>query len=168
MNDHLVRIEIRDNDSLLEACDILHDARFDLSTLHVGEEVGVWNGRFEREFFEDPSLMNYQPKLFIFVKATFPLADSELTFNGITSYSIEDKSRIGIYHFNECKITGEFVTLLFCEDMKMILTFKDKPQGRLVDHKLMDKTGSIYLFRNPFGKNRRDTTTKSKSYKSWE
>lgn len=156
MNDNLVRIEIRDNDSLLEACDILHDARFDLSTLHVDEEGGVWNGRFEREFFEDPGLMNYQPKLFIFDKATFPLADSELTLNGIKSYSIEDKSRIGIYHFNECEITGEVVTLLFCEDMKMILTFQDKPQGRLVDHKLLDKMGSFYLFRNPFRRKRKD------------
>ena len=157
MNDHLVRIEIRDNDSLLEACDILHDARFNLSTLHVDEEIGVWNGRFEREFFEDPGLMNYQTKLFIFEKATFPLADSELTLNGIKSYIIEDRSRIGIYHFNECEIAGEAVTLLFSEDMKMILTFQDKRQGRLVDHKLLDKTGSFYLFRNPFRKKRKDT-----------
>jgi len=55
MNDNLVTINISDDKSLLEACDILHDARCDLSTLQVDETNGAWKARFERLFFEDPS-----------------------------------------------------------------------------------------------------------------
>ena len=154
MNKNLVRIDIRDNESLLEACDILHDARCDISTLQVDENAGTWKARFEREFFEDPALMKYEPKLFVFNKATFLLADSELTLTGVKSYKIEDKSKIGIYTFSEVKIADGLATFFFCEAMEMVLTFQDTPQGSLVDHKLLDKEGSFHFFRNPFQRGR--------------
>ena len=144
MNVNLVTIDITDDASLLEACDILHDARCDLSTLHVDRDNGVWKATFEREFFEDPSVMTHERKLFVFTKTTFPLAETELTLGGIKSYEIEDKARIEIFTFNECRIEKNVATLYFCEDMKMTIEFNERPQGKLVDLSLLDKTGSMY------------------------
>jgi len=144
MNNNLVTIEITDDASLLEACDILHDARCDLSTLHVDLENGVWNAIFEREFFEDPGVMTHERKLLVFTKTTFPLAETELTLSGVKSYQIEDRAKIEIFMFNECQIEGNVATLYFCEDMKMTIEFENKPQGKLVDLRLLDKTGNMY------------------------
>ena len=144
MNANLVTIDITDKASLLEACDILHDARCDLSTLHVDLDNGVWKATFEREFFEDPSVMTHKRKLFVFTKTTFPLAETELTLSGVKSYEIKDKARIAIFTFNECQIEKNVASLYFCEDMKMTIEFNDRPQGKLVDHKLLDKTGSMF------------------------
>ena len=156
MNKNLVTIDIKNDESLLEACDILHDAKFDISQLQVDENAGVWRGRFEREFFEDPSLIKHESKFLILVKGTFPLADSELRLDGVKSYEIQDKSKIGIYTFNECKIVDGVATLFFCEDMKMIVTFRGCPSGSLIDHKLLDKRSAFYFFRNPFRQKKRD------------
>jgi hypothetical protein len=144
MNGHLVTIDITDEASLLNACDILHDSRCDLSTLHVDLSRGTWNAKFEREFFEDPDAMKHERKLLFFIKTTFPMAETELTLTGLKSYRIEDNADIGIFMFNECQINGSIATLLFCENMKMILEFESKPQGKLIDVKLLDKTGSMY------------------------
>ncbi|MCP3850204.1 MAG: hypothetical protein GY694_08220 [Gammaproteobacteria bacterium] len=142
MSSNLVTIEISDEKSLYEACDMLHDSRFDLSTLKLDEEKGIWEARFEREFFEDPKEMTHERKMFFFVKTTFPLAETELTLTGIKSYRIEDNSEIEIYTFNECQIKDRVATLVFCEDMKMVLEFYNKPIGKLADQKLLEKTGS--------------------------
>lgn len=145
MNSNLVTINITDDASLLEACDILHDARFDLSTLHRDRDGSIWKATFEREFFEDPDLMTRERKLFFFTKTTFPMAETELTLTGLKSYRIEDNSRIRFYSFNKCQITGNVATLLFCENMKIIIEFEGRPQGTLVDLQLLDKTGAMYL-----------------------
>ncbi len=144
MNTNLVTIDITDAASLLDACDILHDSRCDLSTLHVDLDAGVWRARFEREFFEDPDVMTHERKLLFFVKSTFPMAETELTLTGVKSYRIEDNAGIEIFMFNECQIESNVATLLFCEDMKMILEFENTPSGKLVDLRLLEKTGSMW------------------------
>ena len=144
MSNNFITINISDDKSLLEACDILHDARCDLSSLHVDEEKGLWKAIFEREFFEDPDIMTHERKLFIFTKTKFPIVKSELSLTGIKSYDIEDKSQIGIFTFNECQIKDNVATLFFCENMKMIIEFNNKPQGKITDITLLNKKGSMY------------------------
>jgi hypothetical protein len=51
----LVKIDIIDNDSLLKACDILHDGYCDLSNVLYDEKNGCWKAIFEREFLEEPT-----------------------------------------------------------------------------------------------------------------
>lgn len=144
MSSNLVTIEVFDEKSLLDACDILHDSRFNISSLKLDENKGIFEARFEREFFEDPKEMTHERKMFFFVKTTFPLAETELTLTGIKSYRIGDKSEIEIYTFNECQMKDGIATLIFCEDMKMVLEFHSKPLGRLADLRLLEKTGSMY------------------------
>ena len=144
MNSNLVTIEINDDESLLEACDLLHDAQFDISTLQVDIDTRVWKARFKREFFEDPDAMIHKRKLLFFIKSTFPMAETELTLTGLRSYRIEDNANIGTFMFNECQVNGHVTTMHFCEDMKMILEFEGTPQGKLVDLRLLDKTGSMW------------------------
>jgi len=144
MNENLVTIDIIDNVSLLEACDILHDARCDLSTLHVDLKNSIFKVRFEREFLEDPKVMTHERKLFVFTKTTFPFAEMELTLTGFKNYRIENNARIEIFTFNECHIDHKIVTLQFCEDMKIILEFDGELRGNLIDLKLLDKMGSMY------------------------
>ncbi len=152
MKSNLIAFDIEDNASLLEACDLLHDARFDLSTLQVDINAGIWKAGFEREFTEDETLLKHELKMFIFEKTTFPLADSELILTGIRNYIIEDKSGIEIYQFVECRIAGFAATLFFAENMKIILEFQNKPNGSFIDHRLLNKEASVYCFRNPFRK----------------
>lgn len=150
MNKNLVNIQIEDEKSLLEACDLLHDARCDLSTLEVNESEGTWCVKFEREFFEDPTLMKSAPFLFIFTKYTFPHVESQLKLKGIKNYKIIDKSNIGTYTFNECQRHNKVYKLLFCENMEMEITFGEHPSGQLNDLTLLNKEGSYTSFRNPF------------------
>ncbi|MFH1905420.1 MAG: hypothetical protein ABIK53_07870 [bacterium] len=97
MNNNLVKINIVDDESLLKACDILHDGYCDLSKIKYNEANGTWKAVFKREFFEDIKLMNFEPKLLFFNKVTFPMVKSELTLEGIKTYKIEDRSNIQIY-----------------------------------------------------------------------
>ncbi len=145
MNAKLITIDITDDASLLEACDFLHDARCNLSTLQIDQANGTWKARFEREFFEDPSVMTHERKFFVFTKTTFPLVESELTFKGFSRCQIDDKSRIEIFTFNECRIDKNIATLHFCEDMRITVEFVDKPQGKLADLRLLDKPGTMYV-----------------------
>ena len=155
MTHKLVRIQIHDDASLLEACDLLHDARCDLSTYKFDEENGIWQATFEREFFEDSNLVKSEPRFIILKKHTFPLAESVLTIKGVKNCEIRDKSNIGIYTFNECEIKDNIYMFLFCEDMEMLLTFISKPEGSLIDKRLLDTKSSIYSFRNLFRKNKK-------------
>ena len=150
MNNNLVKIAIVDNDSLLRACDIFHDAYCDLSTVKYDENNGTWKGIFEREFFEDPNLIMVEPKLLVFHKVSFPMAKSELSLEGIKTFTIEDKSKIQIYSFNECQVKNNTYKFFFNEDMEITIIFEDKPKGSLADQKLLDKKGSFYKWRNPF------------------
>jgi hypothetical protein len=153
MNNNLVKIIIVDNESLLRACDILHDAYCDLSRVEYDENNGTWKGIFEREYFEDSKLMELEPRFLFFHKVNFPMAKSELSLQGIKTYKIVGKSNIQIYSFNECEIKKNIYRFVFNESMEMTFTFKEAPKGNLIDQELLPKKGSIYKWRNPF-KNR--------------
>jgi hypothetical protein len=150
MNDKLIQIEITDHESLMNACDLLHDARFDLAGLEMDREAGSWNASFEREYFEDASLLQSRRRLLLFTKYTFPLVMSKLVLREVASCGIEDKSRIGTYTFNECRLKDKAYELVFCEDMKMTIRFKDRPYGELRDLSLLSKKGSFLALGSPF------------------
>lgn len=150
MKTPLITININDGESLLEACELLHDARIDLSTICHDEQNETWCGTFERGFFEEPSLMTRKRRFLIFEKVLFPLVESKLTLSGVKRIDIHDASQIGIYMFNECKLDNGVATLIFCEDLEMEITFSDKPHGALIDQKALDKQGVIWIIRNPF------------------
>jgi len=143
MNDNLIAIDIVDEQTLLKACDLLHDAKFDKSDMQIDRDAGVLTAIFEREFFEDPDLMQHERKWWFFIKTTFPIAKTQLTLRDISSIKEEDKSKIGKYMFNECKMKNNIATLWFCEDMKIIVEFNDKPRGKFADIELLDKTGNM-------------------------
>ncbi len=155
MDNKFVQLEITDQDSLIKACDLLHDARCDSSTVEMDLTKGFWTISFEREFFENPNLMQTKLCFFILTKHFFPLITSKLTFYNVLSYQIEDKSHIGKYMFNKCQIKDDIYELSFCEDMRMLLKFKNKPSGELRDLHLLQKKGSFFTFRNPFKRNDR-------------
>jgi hypothetical protein len=148
-NPNLVTIEISDESSLLKACDILHDARLDLGEAKPNVETGIWKGIFIREFLEDASLMFERPGI-LFATVTFPMAESVLELAGVTGWDVRDRSHIGRYTFSECQPAGGKYRLLFCEDMEILLTFREKPSGRLRDIRLLDERGSFSAIRNPF------------------
>jgi hypothetical protein len=150
MNTKFVQIEIGDHDSLMKACDLLHDARCDLSALKQDQGIGSWKASFEREFLEDPDLIHSARRLFIFTKYTFPLISSRLTLQDVAFYEIEDRSKIGTYIFDECRLNGDVYEFRFCEDMRMIFRFHDEPHGELRDMDLLPKKGTFFTFRNPF------------------
>lgn len=151
MKDRLVHIDITDDGSLLEVCDILHDAQCDLSTLEYKEQADTLKIIFKRHF-EEPSLMTREPKFLFFEKIIFPLTLSKLSLKGVKDFKVEDKSNISIYTFNECEIKGDDYHFLFCEDMKMVIRFEGAPSGSLFDEKLLDEKGVVYSLRNPFSK----------------
>jgi len=78
------------------------------------------------------------------------MAKSELSLEGIKTFTIEDKSKIQIYSFNECQVKNNTYKFFFNEDMEITIIFEDKPKGSLADQKLLDKKGSFYKWRNPF------------------
>ena len=153
MKDNLLNIEIFDDESLLKACDVLHDGYCDLSEIEYDHNSGTWKAMFEREYFEDPNMMLFEPKLFFFHKVCFPMAKSELSLEGIKTYNIEDKSKIQIYSFSECQVKNNAYIFFFNEGMEITIKFENKPKGNLVDQELLDKKGSFYKWRNPFIKN---------------
>ncbi len=152
MNNNLLKVNIIDKKSLLKVCDILHDGYCDLSKIKYDEINGVWTAVFEREFFENTKLMNFERKLLFFHKVTFPMVKTEFTLERIKTYKIEDKSNIQIYSFNECQVKNNIYKLLFNEDMAITFTFNGMPKGGLTDQELLDKKGSYYKWKNPFKK----------------
>jgi hypothetical protein len=151
MNTNLLHIDIVDDESLLRACDVLHDAYCDISSLQYDEKAGSVRVLFEREYFEDSQLLKYEPRLLMW-KVSFPMAKSELSLEGIKTFIIEDKSKIQIYSFNECQVKNNVFKLFFNENMEIAITFEDKPKGLLLDKDILDKMGSFYQWRNPLKK----------------
>ena len=80
------------------------------------------------------------------------MAKSELSLEVIKTYTIEDKSNIKNYSFNECQIKNKIYKFYFNEDMELTFTFGDTLKGSLMDQKLLDKKGSFYKWRNPLKK----------------
>jgi len=149
MNANLVTIDICDEMSLLKACDILHDARFDPSNAKFDVPTATWRAAFIREFFEDPSLMSERSGI-IFTTFTYPMAESVLELRGITDLKTSERSNIGVYNFNECQVSRGKCRLLFCESMEIVVTFGEKPSGSLRDIRLLDEHRSYCVWRNPF------------------
>jgi hypothetical protein len=157
MNQNLVTIEVTDETSLLRACDILHDARFDVGNAMADMQAGRWTGVFVREFFEDATLLS-ELRGIIFTKVTFPMAESVLELGGIADCDVLDSSHLGTYTFSECQSVRGKYRFFFCEGMEIVFTFKEKPTGRLRDIRLLDERGSYLAIRNPF---RRRLTNRS-------
>jgi len=142
----LVDVKITDEKSLLNACDLLHDARFELSSVSFDQAKGMWKATFTREFFEDPNLMQAKRAFLIFTRHTFPLAESVLELAGVASQNVEDRSQIGTFMFNECRPVKGAYHLVFCENMEITLVFCQQPAGRLRDLRLLDHKGTYLSF----------------------
>lgn len=149
MSQKLVTIEISDQATLLKACDLLHDARFDLSQAEFDSQSGTWRAFFIREFFEDPNLRRDHP-IFIFTRITFPMAECVLELSGVSGYEVQDRSMIGTFTFNECRLDGTCYRFDFCENMDLSFHFDGKPGGKFKDLKPLDEQGAMWAFRNPF------------------
>ena len=145
-------INITDDKSLINACDYLHDASFDLDMIEYDKKNGICKLKFEREYFENESLRTYKPKLLFFQKVFYPLISSEMILESIKSLNIHDTAKIGIFTFNECQVKQSKYQLQFCENMEISLEFKDKPIGSLKDLELLNKKGSFWSLKNPFSK----------------
>ncbi len=109
MNEKFLNINIENNETFLEACDVLHDAYLDISKIQYNENENIWEAPFEREFLEDPSKIEYQKKYLIFNKVSFPAVYSVLTLKDVKTYRIEDKSKIQIFTFNECRVKKQHI-----------------------------------------------------------
>lgn len=149
MTEKLININIHDDESLLKACDLLHDAHMDISDIKYNEAAGTLEASFECEYFEDPSKIENEKKYRIFNKTSFPMVHSVLFLEGIETYRIENKSKIENFSFNECRIKEDKYKFVFCENMVITITFKKEPSGYLKDLRYSDKKGSILTFGKP-------------------
>ena len=152
--DNKLYIKITNNNTLLEGCDYLHDASFDLDIFEYDKQNGKCNFRFEREYLEDESSITYTSKLLLFTKLSFPLIASELVLENIRELNIRDRAKIGIYTFNECVVEKSEYIFNFCEDMEIHIQFYNGPTGYLKDKEILDKKRSYWTFRNLFSKNK--------------
>jgi hypothetical protein len=149
MNASFAAIDICDKTSLLKACDLLHDARFDCTHAEFHGQAAIWRAVFIREFFEDASLVSEQCGI-IFTTLTYPMVESILELRGVTGCDTRDRSGIGSYTFNECQVSHDKYRFLFCENMEVVITFAGKPSGSLRDVRLLDERRSCSVLRNPF------------------
>ncbi len=145
-----MHIEINDDKALMKACDLLHDAKFDLIKMKYDQEGKKWEGIFKREFFEDPTLIESKRKFIIFSRHAFPMAEAVLTLNEVASITVVDKAKIEIFTFNECQQQRGNYRLVFCEDMEILINFVSQPKGYFRDIKLLDEKGSLLTFRDKF------------------
>jgi hypothetical protein len=150
MNEKFILINIENNETLLGACDVLHDAYLDISKIQYKENEGTWEAPFEREFLEDPLKIKYQRKYLIFNKVSFPVVHSVLSLRNIKTYKLEDKSRLQKYTFNECQIKNDIYRFDFCEDMIIYFTFNIKPMGNLKDQYFLEEKKSFLTIGKPF------------------
>jgi hypothetical protein len=128
---NLIEIEIINKSSLLAACDILHDAYFDLSKMRFNRTKRTWSGLFQREFFEDDILNKREKRLLFFTKYSYQLCDCTLELSNVSNCKYIDKSNIGIYMFNECIANNDTYKFQFCEDLEIAITFSEIPKGKL-------------------------------------
>ncbi len=146
MSVNLKTINIDNNETLLLACDYLHDSSFDISSLSHDKEHQTCSMIFKREFSADPSLIQRKPFFFFFEKVFYPLVESVLTINGVKSVEITDKARIGTYTFNKYSNQGDKFTFEFCENMQIDIILESQPHGSMVDQKFLNKYSRIHTF----------------------
>jgi hypothetical protein len=147
MSDQLVSLEISDESSLLRACDLLHDSKFDLSAMHFDPGQGTWRATFVREFFEDPALIESCPAFLVFTRYTFPLAESVLSLEGVSSCEVIDRGQIETFTFNECRCRDLAYRFFFVEDLEIRVCFGASLRGNLRDLRLLDERGSMLGWR---------------------
>lgn len=143
---NLVNIKIIDEESIIKACDLLHDSILNINEVKYDQNKNVWKAKFKREFLEDPRLIKIERKFLWYKKYTFPFCESILTLNNIKEYKYIDKAKINGYYFNGCKKdkkTNKFI-FYFCEDLFMYFEFFNLPEGSLKDIKILNDYSSIW------------------------
>jgi len=138
------RIEISDERSFYGACDILHDASFDLLRSVYSPEEKKWTGFYEREYFEDQEAVKEDRRFLFFRHYTFPLVGCVLVLEGLDDLKVKDRARIERYAFNEVRKTKNGYALLFCENLTIELRFTDEPRGTLQDTQFLEKQGRLW------------------------
>ncbi|KPL07456.1 hypothetical protein AMJ85_09480 [candidate division BRC1 bacterium SM23_51] len=140
----LTTVEITDELSFYEACDILHDARFDLArTVYLPEEKR-WTAIFSREYFEGKGAVEEDRKFLIFRHYTFPLVESVLTLHSVCDLKVKDRAGINEFTFNEVAKIKDHYDLLFCENLRIRLRFDDEPRGELKDTRFLERQGGFW------------------------
>ncbi len=161
MTSNLVSIQIVDEKTLLDACDLLHDSKFDLTKSTYDSKARIWKGTFKREFFEDPTLMTSKRKFIFLTKHIFPMAEASLTIKNVESINVVDKADIEEFTFNECQPEKNAYRLIFCEDMEIELNINGRPNGKFKDIQVLEEKGSLVTFRDKLGEAQTNQSNKS-------
>jgi hypothetical protein len=141
-----VRIAITDAASLLDACDHLHDCNFALDSVSFDAESATWSGIFFRPAFDEPSLATVRHG-WLRDRTTVPVFEAPLELEGVVGYDLSDRSRIGLYRFNECRVVPGGYEFAFHEEMELLISFRGAPQGLLHDARQTEATESMSSFR---------------------
>ena len=138
---------IVDEASFHNVCGILHDARFDLSTMLFDEVPASWSGVFERECWDDAEGRREEGHSLWMRRWSCPVAECRLELRGTVSCEVVDRSRIGIYTFSDCQSkTPDTVTLHFMEDMWIRLHFAAAPTGSLTDLRTLERRARVWTW----------------------
>ncbi len=144
--DNAVKLDIKINskETLFEACDYLHDAR--MTSNNLAEDGSAWTATFEREYFEDKSLINSHRRFLIFRKIVFPLIETTLTISGIRKINNFRPDDDFDYMFNEVSYDekSNVYRFLFCENYSFEMEFDNLPSGNMKDMETIDKQGSFW------------------------
>lgn len=143
MKRDLLTIQIDDDQSLLRACDFLHDSLMDVASIKYDQADGTWTSTFEREYLEDPQQIRCVRRFGIFYKYTFPVTHCEFTLKGIRDCRIKGNPGKGLLTFIACEIKDSTYELSFCESMVILFRFEERPIGILKDHYFLEKEKTI-------------------------
>lgn len=112
----------------------------------LSEDGCVWTATFEREYFEDASLINSQRKLLIFRKIVLPLIRTTLTLRGIMRINDFRPADDFDYMFNEVNYDDKrnVYKFFFCEYYSFEIGFDNLPSGDMKDMEIIDKQGSFW------------------------
>ncbi len=151
MTDKLTTVQIHDQATLTEACDLLHDASFDLSSAQFDRDACEWRGVFHRELHDRELIKKTSRRvLLLFRRYKIPLVESELRLSGVRDVEVSDRSRIGNYTLNKVSSKGDRLRLIFCEDMEIALYLRkgsrNRPAGKLTDSRLLGEYRSGLAF----------------------
>jgi hypothetical protein len=126
-----MELVITDGATLLAACDALHDDLFDLNSVVFDAGDGSWSVQILR-VVHDPASFEVRPGL-VFDRVAAPIFNAVLRLEGVASFEVNDRSRIGSYHFNECRQLDDGYLFVFHEDMEFVVKFQGSPRGLLRD-----------------------------------
>jgi hypothetical protein len=135
MND-FIKIDIRDEASLFEACDYLHDAKFSRDDVVVDANAGRIVCTFKRADEENDSQVSRTKICPGFYRVSYPAVRSVLTLTDILELKIGRES--GAMLFNEVQSGAGWYDFLNSVD-KWRIKFKMKPTGALEDIALLEE-----------------------------